>query len=149
MSNLVAGAGDAIQLYIKVRNYYQVKAYLDRAGLAYRGAFRDTIKGLLEEFRVYASRITHRQTGTLARSHIVSYNSSTLAGFVTPSPNVSKTSDPTRLGSGSGRYLRASEYGPFEHQRGGSHAFYDRTAKEMGPQVPIRGLAMFAARMPR
>ena len=139
---------DSIGLFIRVRNFYKVQAYLRRAGLQYRGAFRDTIRVLLEDFRAYAASVTHRQTGTLARSHSVFYDSSRLSGYVYPSPSAVKPfNDPTRPGAG-GRYLRASEYGPYEHRRGGSHAFYEMTARHMGPLVPIRGLAIFAARMP-
>jgi len=40
--------------------------------------------------------------------------------------------DPTAVNP---RGQRPAEYGPYEHARGGSHAFYDRTLSEHGPQV--------------
>jgi hypothetical protein len=31
-------------------------------------------------------------------------------------------------------------YGPYEHQKGGDHAFYERTMEDIGPEAALRGL---------
>ena len=100
----------------------------------WRGMFRDTVPTMLEELCDYAQEITHRRTGWLARSHVWSYDSHLMKGriFINPQ-NV---------------YLEGSQirwpkvYGPYEHARGGSHAFYQRTVKEHGAAVAITGLSV-------
>jgi hypothetical protein len=39
---------------------------------------------------------------------------------------------------------RPFDYGPYEHARGGEHAFYDRTLSERGDSTMERMLAMVA-----
>ena len=101
-------------------------------GESYRGMFRDTLPGILEDLAAYARKITHIETGTLAGSHTWEYDTYRTRGEVFISPRAFHV-------SGS-RILYAKEYGFFEHWRGGSHAFYERTWKERGPELGIGGI---------
>lgn len=46
------------------------------------------------------------------------------------------------------RGQRPSVYGPFEHRRGGSHAFYERTEREYGPQIARIGARAYVSELP-
>ena len=133
---------DPISIRVYVRNYYRIRQALENADRLYRGAFRDAIKHTLLVLKNYAHYITHRRTGTLARSHTVFYNPRRLAGYVYPSPRYFNIRS-------SGRIQRADEYAVYEHARGATHAFYDRTMTEMGPHAGREGIGKIVQRMPR
>ena len=101
-------------LDVRLTNYYAVRDQLAAKGRLYRGAFRDTIKRMLLIFRNYAHFITHRETGTLARAHQIYYNARRLQGHVYIDEGYSKIRY--------GRTQYPSEYGAYEHSRGGDHA---------------------------
>ncbi len=63
----------------------------------------------------YATRVTHVVTGRLKNSHYPRVTSSTNVVYGSVSTNVA--------------------YAVYEHDRGGSHAFYQRTADEEGPAI--------------
>lgn len=73
----------------------------------------------------YAIGITHVDTGSLRASHLVRLEAGGLRGVIYIDPNA--------VNPRSG--LKTSVYGPTEHARGGSHAFYERTVAEAGPQI--------------
>lgn len=131
-------------LEIRLANYYRLRNALSELGPLYRGAFRDSIQEALFVLRNYAQRITHRQTGTLARSHTVFYNARALSGYVYPDPAYLKPSV-----QGQGKSLSASEYAEYEHARGGSHAFYERAMVEEGSTAAIAGINLILGYMPR
>ena len=73
----------------------------------------------------YAMIVTHVASGTLKASHRVEIDMPSLYGriYIDPSAKNPWTGE------------RAAIYGPYEHARGGSHAFYARTIQEHGPTV--------------
>lgn len=53
--------------------------------------------------------------------------------------------DPTSVNP---RGQRPAEYGIYEHARGGSHAFYERTVDEQGPTIAREAAYGFIRRLP-
>lgn len=98
----------------------------------YRGMFRDEIKRDLVYLTWYAKQITHKQTGVLALAHTWEYDSHRMKGKIFIGDKVSWLSGST--------IRRPHIYGVYEHARGGSHAFYERTAKEAAPKKLPDGL---------
>ncbi len=125
---------DTVSLHVRLTNYYKVRDALMAKQNLYRGAFRDTIKRMLMEMRNYAHFITHRETGVLAASHDINYNPRRLSGYVYPSDD-----RPKLVGR---RTQYPSEYGTYEHARGGDHAFYQRALDERGHEVGMGGVNM-------
>lgn len=70
----------------------------------------------------YAVSVTHVVTGALRASHEMEFRGSESLGIV------SIRGDTTNPRTGA----RPSIYGVTEHERGGSHAFYQRTVEEAG-----------------
>lgn len=68
----------------------------------------------------YAVAITHVDTGALRASHRMRVSGSRGEIYI----------DPAARNPWSG--MLTSRYGPTEHRRGGSHAFYERTDREYG-----------------
>ena len=85
----------------------------------------------------YAVATTHRDTGTLAASHIMELDLSSLRGriYINPSARNPKSGQ------------MAAIYGPHEHARGGQHAFYKRTIDEAGPGVVDDMMRMLEAEL--
>lgn len=81
----------------------------------------------------YAVGITHVDTSALRASHRMrmEFSSSDAIGEI--------YIDPSARNPRSGK--RTAEYGPYEHARGGDHAFYERTYNEEGD----RALALASA----
>ncbi|MCO5182185.1 MAG: hypothetical protein M9896_19275 [Candidatus Promineofilum sp.] len=87
-----------------------------------RGAMPAAVKeGTLAAHRYAVSR-THVDTGALKASQVVDIRGNRGIVYLNPS---ARRSD--------GR--RPAEYGVYEHQRGGSHAFYARTVQEDGRSI--------------
>lgn len=90
--------------------------------------------------RQWAQRIAHRITGTLAASQTVEFNDSGQESrgrvFIDPAAVNPVTQTPP------------SEYGPVEHARGGSHAFYERVIAERGMYLSGRAAQVVIAEMP-
>ena len=76
----------------------------------------------------YATSITHVDTGRLKNSHFPSIQ--------------------TKGNEVYGVVGNNTAYAMFEHERGGSHAFYDRTMKEEGPNI-VAGIEMDIAKIAR
>lgn len=103
----------------------------------YRGAFRDAMTTILEHMRDYAARITHVDTGMLQDSHRVEYDSHRMRGRLYIDPLALAI---TRTGRLRFPLLFVAEYAKWEHDRGGSHAFYDRTMKQAAPEAAALGI---------
>ena len=70
----------------------------------------------------YAMYVTHVDTGALKASHTMQVAGA--HGRIYISPTATRSD---------GR--RPADYGPYEHGRGGSHAFYQRTVQERGAEI--------------
>ena len=70
----------------------------------------------------YAVALTHVDTGALKASHRIALRPTRAEIYLDPG---AQRSD--------GR--RPAQYGPFEHARGGDHAFYARTVAEHGQEI--------------
>lgn len=127
------------RIEINMRDYYKVRDALNvvaSRGL-YRGAFRDTITAMLDIAKRYAEGITHVYSGQLKASHVTEYEGHRMRG--------SLHVDQHKLARGYGGQLRyppqfVFEYATYEHARGGSHAFYERTIKETGGILEFQGI---------
>jgi hypothetical protein len=124
----------SIYLEVRVTGYYKAKKALEMLSKQqfYRGMFRDVLTQVLREGRDYASMITHRITGQLAEAHMYEYDSHLMRGWLYINPRVVYADGSTL------RWPR--QYGVYEHGRGGSHAFYERTYKEKMPQLANQGI---------
>lgn len=90
------------------------------AALRPEGELGRAVQTTVRELQTYAKGITHRDTTALQASHLGEVHGLQGRVFINPA-----AINP--------RGQRPSEYGPYEHARGGSHAFYDRTVRERGP----------------
>jgi hypothetical protein len=112
----------------------------------YRGVFRTTLMAMLEIAKMYAEGITHRWTQTLFRSFEIEYNSSTMRGFL--------RIDQEKMSRDFHGNLRqppqlVSEYGVYEHERGGTHAFFERTIRETAGILEMRGIRTLVTEVDR
>ena len=84
----------------------------------------------------YAVQITHVDTGALKASHRLELKQGAqVEGRIYIDPN-----------SINPKGKRPAEYGPVEHARGGSHAFYERTRREVADQLVRRAIAWIMSR---
>lgn len=81
-----------------------------------------------EHLHRYAINITHRDTTALAGSHRLEMNARARAIL---------SIDPETINPYG---HRPSEYGVYEHARGGSHAFYERTIEEDAKDAADEGI---------
>lgn len=88
------------------------------------GAYGAAVRYLTVAAHRYAMYVTHYQTGGLRAAHRMTVTN--LRGDI--------FLDPTGTNQARGG-ARPSIYGPIEHNRGGSHAFYYRTEHEAGPRI--------------
>lgn len=127
------------QIQINMRDYYKVRDALRvvRSKDLYRGAFRDTILAMLEIAKMYAEGITHIYTGQLRQSHVVEYDGHRMKGYLHVDQHKL-----ARNYTGEYRYPPqfVYEYAMYEHARGGSHAFYERTYRETGGAIEFKGI---------
>lgn len=137
---MTAGFG----LVITSSNYARIrKALTTMANQSwYRGIVRDTAQEALQDWTTYAKSITHKLTGQLASSLTWEYKSHESAGRVYINPRAV--------------YLRGRNsiqwpkiYGPIEHERGGSHAFFARTLEARGPRVVEMGFKALVRGIPK
>jgi hypothetical protein len=80
-----------------------------------------------------ATIVTHVDTGALRASHRMIYRQF----FGSPSLEISIDKGAMNPRS----RARTAVYGPVEHARGGSHAFYERTYREHGDRAATIGMA--------
>lgn len=86
------------------------------------GALEAMVKEASVVAHRYAVAITHVDTGALRASHRIRQSGTRAEIYIDPA---ARRSD--------GR--RPAQYGPYEHDRGGSHAFYERTAVERADEI--------------
>lgn len=98
------------------------------AAMRPRGAFGHAIQAATAAVHRYAIGISHVDTGTMKASHRMKVRE--LTGVV----DLDRTSRNPRSRT------PAHEYGYHEHERGGSHAYYERTLREAGPGIGRRAL---------
>ena len=82
----------------------------------------------------YAVSITHIDTGALKSAHRVRFARNRAEIYIDP-------------GTRNERGEMPSQYGIEEHDRGGSHAFYERTISEAGPGIMRQAAADMARYM--
>lgn len=116
-----------INYTLTIRGLQQAQDRILRAHAAMQpsGAAGQAVQVGTAEAHRYATSITHVDTGTLRIAHRPEVDKSRLRGTV--------SIDPSAVNPRTGE--RAADYGPIEHARGGSHAFYRRTATERGQKI--------------
>lgn len=92
-----------------------------------------SVKRVLTFLHKYAVRITHRQTGALASSHVME--------FLVRRKRIEGRLFISRRTRNPSTGARPYKYGVEEHERGGTHAFYRRTVKEVGEQAVLAEIA--------
>lgn len=119
---------------VRVTGFYKAKRALEMLAdqRFYRGMFKDSLTAVLKDARDYARTITHRVTGELAGAHMYEYDSHLMRGWLYIDPRVVYAQGSTL------RWPR--QYGLYEHSRGGSHAFYERTQREAGRGFASSGI---------
>jgi len=88
------------------------------AALKPAGGLGRAVKAATLELHRYAATITHVDTGALRGSHRMRLDGARGEIFLDPSAQNPRSG------------VRTAEYGPEEHDRGGGHAFYERTVIE-------------------
>lgn len=106
------------------------------AALRPTGAFGEAIQYATAELQRYAITQTHVDTGALKSSHMMEVSG--LRGRIFLSP-----------GAINPKGQRPAVYGVYEHERGGSHAFYERTVAEYGQHVVSRAVEKIRAAVER
>lgn len=125
---------------VSIKGIQELQAYNIRAIAALQpdGATGRAIQHGTAALHRYATIYTHVITGSLRGSHRMAIEAKGMRGVVFIDP---KTVNPrTRQ--------KPSDYGITEHERGGSHAFYQQAVddyggpvlKEMGDIIIVRGL---------
>ncbi len=99
------------------------------------GPARATEAEIAAEARGYANLITHRMTGSLAAAHLVIAQPA--QHIVTPNLNAFNPLSRRKV----------VDYAIHEHNRDGSHAFYERTIREAGARILANGAKGYVARL--
>ncbi len=86
------------------------------------GKLGQAVKDATVRLHRYATNITHVITGSLQSAHRMGYTETANSAI----GEIYLAGDVTNSESG----VLVSIYGPVEHDRGGSHAFYERTFEE-------------------
>lgn len=102
------------------------------AALEPSGALGESLRFVVVGMHRHAVAITHVDTGALKASHRMGIELANLFGEI--------YIDPASVNPRS--KVKPEEYGVYEHNRGGSHAFYDRTRREVGPALLTQAEAM-------
>jgi len=94
-----------------------------------KGELGKVIRDATVELHAYARLVTDKDTGTLAASHYMRFTGNATGEiYINPSARNPRSKTPP------------SEYGLYESNRGGRHAFYQRTITERGPSVMDAGI---------
>lgn len=94
------------------------------AALKPSGAFGRAIQYATVMAQRYSVVNTHVDTGALKASHRIDIENGGLRGIVYLDP-----------GAINPKGQRPSQYGVYEHARGGDHAFYEKTVRDSGEQI--------------
>jgi len=114
-----------MQMQMTIEGIQEVMARNERriATMQTGGEAEDAVRDAVIQLHRHAVQITHVDTGSLKASHRMEVDD--LEGMI--------YIDPESRNPRGGK--RPAEYGIYEHDRGGEHAFYDRTVAEIGGQV--------------
>jgi hypothetical protein len=128
--------GNTWQFGAEVRNLAEVQAENNRAiaDLQPSGALGQLIKDVTLDLHRYDVSIVHVDTGGLKQAQRMRVEGAYGEIFIDPYAVNRKGQRPI-------------VYGPFEHGRGGEHAFMDRTVTEYWPSVARRRGAEFLAKV--
>lgn len=109
---------------VSIYGIQEAQAAANRAVNAARpgGALEAVVREAAVVAQRYAVAITHVDTGALKASHRIRLAGTRAEIYLDPA---ARRSD--------GR--RPAQYGPHEHARGGSHAFYERVAEERTNEI--------------
>jgi hypothetical protein len=102
------------------------------------GALSRAVKNVTIAAHRYSVANTHVDTGSLRASHRIELEAGMMRGHVYIAPD---TVNP-RTGN------RPSVYGLTEHNRGGHHAFYERTVTERGAEIVATAAKALRAELP-
>lgn len=121
-----------------IEGLQEVQAAVNQTAAAVKpsGAFGRAIKDTTTHAHRYAVSITHVDTGALRASHLMKVSGTHGLIYLNPS-----ASNP-RSGQ------RTAVYGPYEERRGGSHAFYARTVREVGDRAMRSGMKAVMRALP-
>ena len=100
------------------------------AALKPSGALGQAVREVTAAAQRWAIALTHVDTGSLRASHRMEVGG--LRGRI--------YIDPGAVNPRSGRHTAL--YGPYEHARGGSHAFYGRVVDEHGQELANQGVQL-------
>jgi len=133
----------SFSLSLTARNYDRVRAAISRMSEYewYRGIIRDTAHEVLGEWARYSKGIVHKLTGHLAEAITWDYDSGRSEGHVYISNRIV-----FRRGQSSLQWPYM--YGPHEHNRGGDHAFFDRTMRDKGHLAESVGMRALTRGVP-
>lgn len=121
------------EVRLTIRGIQEAQAANNQAMAALRpaGALGRAVQWGTAESHRYCVTITHVDTGALRASHRMSFDEG--RGWARGRIAIDASSvNP--------HGHKPAEYGPIEHARGGSHAFYARTKEERGQHI-LRGMA--------
>lgn len=130
-------SASGVYLQVRMTNFYKVRdAVVRLSGKDYtRGLIKEFSEETLKKLRDYAAAITHRWTGLLSQSHMWEYDSHTMIGTLYIDPRAIRKQGQSSL-------AWPKVYGVYEHDRGGDHAFYERTWNEAAPFIAGDGVSM-------
>lgn len=116
-----------MSVQLTIRGIQEVQAANNRmiAALKPRGALGRAVQYGTMRVHRHAVAITHVDTGALRASHRMRMEQRGLRGVV----YLDRASRNPRSNA------RPYQYGVYEHDRGGTHAFYERTVEEAGPRI--------------
>ncbi|MBN1430445.1 MAG: hypothetical protein JXB07_18895 [Anaerolineae bacterium] len=117
--------------YREVDGLEELQAYNQRVIAGLRGPYLNTaVRDTTLAAQRYAISITHEDTGALRASHRVELVSARQEGIISLDTSARNPRS----------NALTSEYGVYEHDRGGDHAFYKRTIDERGEWAGNLGL---------
>ena len=104
---------------VSIQGIQQTQAQLNRlaANNSPDSVVAAAVEGATQAAHRYAVYVTHVDTGALKGAH--AYTVRGAHGEVYINPRAQRSDG-----------ARPANYGPYEHARGGTHAFYDRTVSE-------------------
>lgn len=117
-----------------------------------RGGLGKGVKVATLYLHKYAVAITHVQTGTLKRSHVMDFASGGVQTYRYGIPIVGKAVGRIYINPSARNPVTGQmpyKYGTVEHAKRGSHAFYKRTVDERGKAAAALAMAEIFHQMPR
>jgi hypothetical protein len=141
VSTAAGGATEAMSFRVGVSGIQEAQNANAKAIAAIRpsGALGRAIRNATAEAHRYVVAITHvwhYKGGALRAAHRMKVTDVRGEIFLDPKARSPRTGQ------------LVTEYGPEEHRRGGSHAFYERTEKERGPRIAARAMQTIKRGMP-